>query len=273
MKRNILFLIIGFVFSLSVSGQSFKEDFWTALNAKNMEKAEKTLKAWDFADSNDSELYVAYFNFYTVKSQNAGGTNGYDKEFSQKALDFITEGIERFPTRFDMRIGKVYMLCELKNFTSYTDEVIKFINYSKKIENNWKGENFRLIDKPEEMFFGSIQDFQEKLFAENNTSLYGHIIKISNEMIKVYPNYIQSRINLSTVYIAQKEYDKSIVTLLKAKETEPKNAILLYNIAYAYNLKGDKVNAKKHFELTVANVGEKEGKLKDAAQKQLNAMR
>ena len=167
MNRNILFLVISVLFCAHVSGQSFYKDFKSALDAKNMAKAEEILKAWDFADSNDAELYVAYFNFYTVKSQEAVGlvgTSKYDSKNSKKALEYITEGIERFPTRFDMRAAKIYMLANLKEFTSLTSEVIKTIEYSVKIENEWKGSEFRIMDEPVEMFFGAIVEFQGLLY-------------------------------------------------------------------------------------------------------------
>ena len=272
MNRNILFLAIGLLFCSVTYGQSFKKDFWTALQAKNMIKAEEVLNAWDFADANDPELYVSYFNYYTVKSLEKDSTV-LDKQYTSKALEFISEGIERFPTRFDMRLAKIYMFERLKDFTSFTDEVIKLVNYSKKIEHNWKGENFSLINEAEEVFYGSVMEFQEKLFSEENPSLYKNIIQISNEMVKNYPNHVQSWLNISTINFMQKEYDKSLEALMKAINIEPKNAMLLFNIAHVYGLKGDKENTKKYYELSVANATDKEEKLKEAAQKQLDAIK
>ena len=272
MKKSILFSVISLLFCLSSYGQSFKQDYWAALKEKNMEKAEKILETWDLADANDSELYISYFNFYTIKSLEKDSTV-YEKEYTDKALYFITEGIERFPTRFDMRIVKIYMLGKIKDFTSYTDEVLSMINYSAKIGHNWKGENFSLMTNSAEMFDEAILEFQENLLAENDESLHENIIQISNEMLRCYPNHTQSRINLSTIYIMRKQYDKSIETLLKALERNEKNTIVSYNLAYAYGLKGDKTNAKKYFELTITNATEKEEKLKIAAQRQLDALK
>jgi Tfp pilus assembly protein PilF len=272
MKKNILFSVISLLFCLSAYGQSFKLDFQAALRAKDLVKAEKILETWDLADANDSELYISYFNFYTIKSLEKDSTV-YEKEYTDKALTFISEGIERFPTRFDMRIGKIYMLGSIKEYSAYTDEVINIINYSVKIDNNWKGDNFRLLENPVEMFEDAVLEFQGRLLAENDVSLFKNIIQISSEMLKCYPNDIQSRINLSTIYIKQKEYDKSIETLKKAITIDEKNPIVSYNLAYVYSLKGDKVNAKKYFELTVVNAEGKEEKLKSIAQQQLDAMK
>lgn len=272
MNRNILVLVISLLLCSSVYGQSLKESFRVALDARDMVKAEEILKAWDLRDANDSELYVAYFNFFTVKSIN-NMTGDYDKEYSQKALDYITEGVERFPTRLDMRIAKIYMLDQLKDYKSFTSEVLKLIVQSDKIKNNWKGEDFSLIDRADEMLFGAIVEFQGLLFDKSDTALYKDIIQISEEMQKYYPRNTQCLLSLSTVYITQKEYDKSLETLLKAEKIEPGNSILLYNIAYVYGVKGDKSNAKKYYELTIANIKEQEEPLRDAAQKQLDLLK
>ena len=271
MNRNILLLVISFLFCVHVSGQSFRKDFTSAISAKNMTKAEEILKAWDFADSNDPELYVAYFNFYTVKSQEAVGLIGvgYDKNYAKKALEYITEGIERFPTRFDMRTAKVYMLANLKEFSTLTSEVIKVIEYSVKIKNDWKGVEFRIIDEPVEMFYGAIVEFQGLLYKEKNTALYNNMLKISEAMLKHYPKHVQSMLDISTVYVRQNKYNESIEILSKAVKIEPKNTILNYNLAYVYELKGDKANAKKYFEFVVSNASNKENHLKDAAERHL----
>ncbi len=276
MKRNIFLVIIGILLCSSAFGQSsYKTNFNTALNVRNMTKAEEILKAWDYADANDPELYVSYFNFYTVKSMDAGflSATGYDEKYVQKALEYITEGIDRFPTRFDMRVAKIYMLGQLKDYPAYASEAVRLISYSDKIKNGWKGEDFSLVEKPDEMFNEAILDCQEFLFSKEDPSLYKYMIQISEEMLKYYPKDVQSRLSLSTVYIAQREYDKSLEVLLKANDIDPRNSILLYNIAYVYNLKDDKVNAKKYYELTIKYIKEKEEKLKEAAEKRLEALK
>ena len=275
MNRNILLLVISFLFCVHVNGQSFRKDFISALGAKNMTKAEEILKAWDFADSNDPELYVAYFNFYTVKSQEAVGLvgTGYDSNYAKKALEYITEGIDRFPTRFDMRTAKVYMLANLKEFSTLTSEVIKTIEYSVRIKNDWKGVEFRIIDEPVEMFYGAIVEFQGLLYKEKNTALYNNMLRISEAMLKHYPQNVQSMLDISTVYVRQNKLNESIDILSKAVKIEPKHTILNYNLAYVYGLKGDKANSKKYYELVVSHATDKENHLKEAAQNHLNELR
>jgi tetratricopeptide (TPR) repeat protein len=273
MKKCFIGLTVSLLFcSYGSYGQSFKDAFKGALNANDLAKAEQILKDWDFADANDPELYVSYFNFYTLKSQTKDPRN-YDEVFARKALDFISEGIERFPTRFDMRIGKLYMLVRMKDYPAITTNVIQLIDYSGKINNNWKSEEFRLLEEPEEMLYGAVQEFQELLFAADDEKLYPDIIRISEEMLKHYPKHLQSWLNISMVYVTGKNYDKSLETLLKAEKIDSKDPVLLYNIASVYKLKGEKEQAGKYFELTTRHTTAKEADLKAAAQKQLNSLK
>jgi tetratricopeptide (TPR) repeat protein len=273
MKKNLIVLVIALLScTCNVCGQSFKAAFEKALNEKDMTKAEKILQDWDMTDANDADLYVSYFNFYTLKSMEKDST-AYDKEYTRKALDFISEGIERFPVRLDMRLGKIYMLEKLNDYDTFTNDIIDLIRYSKKTGNNWKGEGFRLVDKPDEMLYGAVQDFLGKIFAKNDTALDGKVIAISEEMLANYPDHTQSLLNISTVNIKRKDYDKSLEALLKADKIKPDDSILKYNIAYVYQEKGDKENAKKYYKFAVDNAKEKESRLKEAAQKQLDALK
>ena len=275
MRKTILSLIICYLFCFNTISQSFRVDFITAINEKDMAKAEAILKAWDLADSNDPDLYIAYFNFYTVKSMEAPVSviSSYDMKYSKQALDFISEGIERFPTRFDMRIAKLYMLRELKKYPDYIAEIKEMIVYSKKIENSWKGEDYTTLPYAEDMFFGAVLDCQEFLFSKKDASLYKNILQISDEMLKYYPNHVQSLLSCSTVYIAQNEYDKALEALQKATVKEPSNAILLYNIGYVYYMKGDRENAKKYFELTVTHSNDQIEHVKEAAKRRLEELK
>jgi tetratricopeptide (TPR) repeat protein len=273
MKKIVLTILISSLFGLpNVSGQSFKDVFVKALAEKNLAEAKEILLAWDYEDRNDPELYPSYFNYYTLKSQEKDSLS-YDKKYADSALYYISEGINMFPTRLDMRVAKIYMLSKLNEFDVLTDETLQLIEYSKKIGNNWKGENFKLVDIPQTVIEGAVQDFQEILFAEKDTTLFDNIRKISESMAKHYPGYEQSWINISTLHAINKEYDKSLEALKKAEKINPKNPFLLYNMAYVYKIKGDKTNAEKYFRLTISHVdNNKEIKLKQAAEEQLKQL-
>jgi tetratricopeptide (TPR) repeat protein len=49
----------------------------------------------------------------------------------------------------------------------------------------------------------------------------------------------------------QNQYDKALEQLLKAEKLNPKDYIVLSNIAQAYKLIGDTKNAIKYYKLTI----------------------
>ncbi|MDR1723482.1 MAG: hypothetical protein LBR84_06040 [Tannerella sp.] len=272
MRKYIFLIIIGLTSFSTLKGQIATDNLRRAFDKKDFKTAESILKDWESRDAENPELYVAYFNFYTLKSLEKDSTK-YDKQYAHKALDYISKGIEHYPTRFDMRLAKLYMYSQLKYYQPLTTEVIKLIEYSKQIDNNWKREDFRLLDNPDKILSGSVLDFQETLFATGDTSLYKNVIRISDVMIKYYPDNVQSYLTKSTVYVTQKAYDKSLEVLLKAKSIEPSNAVLLYNIAEVYKLLNDKDNAKRYFELTVRHATDKQKQLREEARKQANLIK
>jgi tetratricopeptide (TPR) repeat protein len=272
MRIFLLIIALNTLFGLSgVYGQSYKDVFKRAMAEKDLTKAGEILKEWDYTDANDPELYTSYFNYFTTKSLEKDSLK-YEPVYANQALEFINEGITRFPTRFDMRIANLYMLTKLKKYDKLTEDVINLVDYSKQISNNWKGEDFKLIEINNDVLSEAVQEFQEILFAEQDSTLYDNIELISRRMIKQYPDIEQSWMNLSTLYIIKKQFDKSLEALKEGEKINPANSFLLYNIAFVYKIKGDTVNAKKYFKLTIANVKEKEEKLKDAAEEQLRLL-
>ena len=75
--------------------------------------------------------------------------------------------------------------------------------------------------------------------------------EIANEILKYYPNHIESLSNLSITYLLTGEYDKGIDALKKAEKINPKDFIILSNIAQGYKLKGDKEKAIEYYQKTI----------------------
>jgi tetratricopeptide (TPR) repeat protein len=74
---------------------------------------------------------------------------------------------------------------------------------------------------------------------------------IAQEILKYYPNHIESLSNLSITYLLTGEYNKGIEPLLKAEKIDPKDAIVLGNIAQGYKLKGDKETEIEYYEKVI----------------------
>lgn len=282
MNRKTIIILIGLtLFFNSTFSQTFKQQFADLVSKKDTTGQRQLLQKWEKTDSNDPELYVAYFNFYVAKSKkdfielgnNPKGENvlkitdkdaskkepvgyiygnsNYDPQIIKRGFDYAEKGITKNPSRLDIRFGKVYMFGELHDYKAFTEEIIRTINYSNKIKNKWTWTDNKPVDKPEEFLLSSLQTYQLQLYNTNNDDLLDNMQQIAETVLKYYPHHVESLSNLSIVYLIKKEYDKALDALFKAEKLAPTDYIVLSNIAQAYKLKTDYKNSIKYYELTM----------------------
>ena len=282
MKKLFLF----FFFSVVSYGfgqtnyQKFKE-----LYQKNDTIAvQKLLEDWEKVP--DAEFYVSAVNYYFNKSKKEVLTldksvpkkealevkddNGnvvaylsskdlFDTNLLQKTFKYFDEGISKFPDRLDIRFGKVYILGQIEDYENFSKEIVKTIQYSTKNKNNWLWSENEKLEGGEKEFLLSIQDYNNQIYDTNDDSLLKYMKEINEEVLKYYPNHVESLSNLSIVSLISKNYDEALSYLIKAEKLAPEDYIVLNNIAFAYKLKNDKTNAIKYYNL-VKKFGTEEAK-------------
>ena len=279
MKKLLGLILTGFIFSFAVA-QDYQSDFQKYFQENDTINQLKTLNEWEKSNPNDAELFTSYFNYYFNKSRDEiivvaagepptgekylslsdssgnyagfiGSQINYDESYLKKGLDKITEGIDLYPNRLDMRFGKIYVLGQIKDWNSFTKEIVKTIDYSAVNNNQWTWANNEKQKDGEDFFLSSLQDYQVQLYNTGNDDLLLNMREIANTILKYHPNHIESLSNLSVTYLLTGEYDKGIEPLLKAEKINPKDYIVLSNIAQGYKLKGDKEKAIEYYEKTV----------------------
>jgi len=238
----------------------------------------KVLKEWEKSNPKDAELFTSYFNYFVQKAKNSfisisteqpngesfvlkdslnnnvgyfGEQTQYNIEEIEKGFKKIDEGIKLYPNRLDMRFGKIYVLGLLEDWEKFTTEIINTIAYSSKNQNKWTWTNNENHNDGKEFMLSSIQNYQVQLYNTGQDELLVNMRNIANEILKYYPNHIESLSNLSITYLLTGEYDKGINALLKAEKINPKDFIVLSNIAQGYKLKGDKTKAIEYYEKTI----------------------
>lgn len=256
-------------------GQDYKSEFTKSFQANDTVRQREILAEWDKADPRNPELYTSYFNYYFHKSRqelvllskekpkgqsmsfqdSAGNVAGhigqqvnFNREILQKGLGKIDAGITLFPDRLDMRFGKIYALGQVKDWENFTNEIIKTIQYSSQNKNEWTWTNNEKKANGESFFLNALQDYQVQLYNTGDDKLLDNMGSIAKEVLKFYPNHIESLSNLSLKYLVTGDYEKAIEILLKAEKIDPKDAIVLGNIAHGYKLKGDKGKAIEYYE-------------------------
>lgn len=282
MNKRVTLLIFGLTLVFNqVFGQTFKQQFYEFVSKKDTLGQQQLLDKWVKSDSNDPELYIAYFNYFVKKSvkevvtlgQNPEGNDVlqimdkdsskkepvaylygdtyYDQNILKNGFDYIDKGLSKYPNRLDMRFGKIYLLGQIENYEKFTAEIINTIDYSHVNKNKWTWADNKPLDDPENFMLSSIQDYQLQLYNTENDNLIENMKRIAEAVLKYYPEHIESLSNISIVFMLQKQYDKALDTLLKAEKLNPKDCIVLNNIAQTYKLKGDTINAIKYYKLTI----------------------
>lgn len=276
--KTLKFICISLMINSITFGQDYYKDFKKYLNEGDTIKQLELLKSWEITNSGDPELYTSFFNYYfnkskdekiSVSTQKYGDKNftitdstgqivGYlgskilfkEKEFSL-GISKISEGINLFPNRLDMRFGKIYALGQVEDWNNFTKEIIQAIDYSTVNNNEWTWTLNYKKENGKDYFLSSIQDYQVQLYNTGNDSLLVNMRLIANEILQYYPEHVESLSNLSVTYLLVGDYDKGLEPLLKAEKINPEDYIVLSNIAQGYKLKGDKAKAIEYYEKTM----------------------
>ncbi|MFA0964447.1 tetratricopeptide repeat protein [Roseivirga sp. BDSF3-8] len=172
----------------------------------------------------------------------------YDQAEVNKGLEKIEEGIERYPDRLDMRFGKIYALGQVKDWATFTSEVIRTVQHSATNDNQWTWTKNQPKEGGQEAFLHAIQDYQVQLFNTGDTSLLANMRSIAREILDIYPEDVPSLSNLSITYLLAEEYEKGLEPLLRAEKIAPEDDVILSNIAHAYKLNGDKKKAINYYK-------------------------
>jgi tetratricopeptide (TPR) repeat protein len=301
MKKVIIFLLV--LMSFRASGQNYKKDFEKLCVTGDTIKQENLLKKWEKAKPNDAELYIAWFNFYvskakteivttiphpddakataTVSKTKAKGKKvkpapaaytseiGYRQEPLSKGFKYINAGIDKYPTRLDMRFGKIYMLGETYMFTALTKDLVSTIAYSGTIHNKWKWTDNKPLEKPEQFMLSAVQEYVALIYNSGGKAQVDNMKQIAEAVLKLYPKHVESLSDLGISYSVKGDLDNALKNFLKATAIAPKDFIVLNNIANIYEKKSDTTNAIKYYQLT-QKYGDPEAK--DMAGKELKKL-
>lgn len=273
--KNILSILAFSILATCCFGQDYKSQFDQLCEEGDTIRQIDLLTKWESEDPENPELYTSYFNYYFLKSRQEfisasvnqpkgeslqlqdstgqvagflGSVIVYHPEFLQKALDKIDKGIEMYPNRLDMRFGKIYALGQADDWENFTNEIVRTIQYSKENNNEWTWTYNEQQENGKEILLGAIQDYQLHLYETENDDLLKNMRTIAEEILRIFPDHIESLANISITYLLTGEYDKGIETLLEAEKIDPNDGVVLSNIAYGYKMKGDIDNSIKYYE-------------------------
>jgi len=273
-------------------GQGYYQNFKNLFKANDTVKAKQLLAEWESTNANDPELYTSAINFYYSQSKTEvisinqgkstgqgfkitdstgkevgflGSVAGFDTAKLAMAFTYADRGIARFPNRLDIRFGKCYLLQQIQDYDNFTSEVIKAIEYGETIKSNWLWTENKKLDDGEGFMLNTLYEYLQQLYGTGSDSVLKNMQQIGDVSIKYHPSKVEILSITAVAYVLTNNYDKALGYLKQAETINPKDFIVLNNIAECYTRKGDKENAIKYYQLT-AKYGDSDAK-KQAAEK------
>lgn len=275
--KKFIFLLLGITGIANLGlAQDYSAEFETAINDNDTIAQKEILQKWEKATPNDADLFPAWFNYYFNKSReevitlNEGSPLGdrdvlalsdtignpvgyignnvtYDTKYMDQALKIIEKGIQKYPNRLDMRFGEIYTLGEMDNWKEFAQKIIDAVRYSAINKNNWLWTSDEPVKQGKETFLSALQDYQLQIYNTGNDALIPYMQQIAQEILKYYPDNIENMSNMAIGYLISGEYDKALNYLLKAEKINPKDCVVLFNLAYAYREKNDSTKALEYY--------------------------
>jgi tetratricopeptide (TPR) repeat protein len=278
----ILLLLLG----LNTVAQNYQAQFRAAFAKSDTTNAFAIINEWEKSAPKDPELYTAAFNLYFFTSEQAnialekeqkskesfpltdstGKTvgylntkTGYGPEKIARALNYINRGIAQFPDRLDMRWGKCYVLGQIGDYENLTVEVVAALQHAATIKCNWLWTNNQKTPNSQKEMLEAVQRYLKQLYDTQDDKLLVNMQRIGEVALYHYPNSIEILTTTSVTYMLTKNYPKAIGYLKQAEKLNPKDFIVLNNMARCYELTRNKASALKYYQLA-AKYGDAEAK-------------
>ena len=277
MKRFILLLLLICSGPLGFS-QDYQEQFLTAFESGNDSTQRVVLDAWKLATPEDAEYFVAEFNYHVNLAYNevmgilpdppqgeafaitdsTGEVVGYmgsyiswDTVHSESAVEVIRQGIAAHPDRLDMHFGYIHFLGQSKLWEDFAVGIEAVLAQDAANNHQWLWSNNEPFNESD--FPGFFQDYQVTLFNEQDPSLFPYNIRISNAVLKYYPEDIPSITNLGVIAYYQEDLESATTHFQQALDLDPSDMIVVFNLAYMYETLGDVEKAIATYELALAS--------------------
>jgi tetratricopeptide (TPR) repeat protein len=278
MKLLIVFLTLS---SGTVAlAQDFQSRFADLFYKEDTTAQVELLQQWTNASPNDPELAVAYYNVYRSRKEVVsitdeplseeslemkdssghtyymGSVIHYDADTLQKAFTYIDKGLAGNPDRLDMWLGKIYMLGKSESFEAFVKEILRMVEHSTKNKHAWRWTNGEPKEDAERAFFEAVQGYIGTLYERDDQ--IPNMRRVAEGVLAFYPNNIPNLSNAAISYIMTEDYDSALGYLQKAEALDPKDCIVLNNIAETYSKKNDIAKSIEYFNKMITWGGEED---------------
>lgn len=293
---NSRIIIVGLtlaLFALSFTGvraQSYSSQFETLFLTERPDttKIKSLLRMWQHFEQDDPQLYVAAFNFYFAQSRreapaspgfpqdaNLRGDSSrvwtsYDPKKVRIAIEWMDQGIRRFPDRLDMYFGKAHALRISHSFDSFLALMPRILSRSVENRNQWQWSDGKVLDSGRRFMLSTMQGYMRELYQTERKELLPVMSQLGASIVKIYPEEVEVLSMTAVSFVLQQQYAQAVAYLKRAEHIRPRDVVVLNNLAEAYRLSGDKDASLRYLQLVELNGNPEQ---RSTARKQMKALR
>jgi tetratricopeptide (TPR) repeat protein len=264
---TVILSLVLFLFnspSLAMDQSVFKS-MMDKLDAKDFSSVEKFLDREKEGLRQDPEYHVLLLNYAYSKRNNTlivargepqEGDIAIKGKDTGEAVGFIRQGgdeiivdaiaqtrqaLPAFSNRLDIHFGIVSIAAAIKRWDIVGNQLIDILTVSKSITNQWKwGPIGSMEGEPRTFMLKNVQSKIQQLFRAEDEIADKMVIKVSETMIKYYPEVIYGYSNLGVVYLATGKYNLAEKYINQALAINPDDPIVKGNLEILKQRKQDK---------------------------------
>ncbi len=270
----------------TLADSTVQERFYGFLGSEYSDSALYFLNLWKLEDSTDAEFYIASFNYYfsiaerevmvldknvpnaedaLILTDDSGNVAGsmysiiqYDDELVDKGIEAVSQGIEKYPSRLDMYLGRIYVLGKAERKDQQVQKILELIELNYQNPNSWMWSEGEVIEDTT-LVFSAIQDYLYDYFTSDPPDLET-IETINTKLVERYPTHPEFASNEGVIEIYRGNIEAAIVKFKRAESLAPNDGIILGNLGYCYLEVGENEKAKEVYTklLEVGNEEERE---------------
>ena len=236
------------------------EIFQSLLKEGKQDEAYAFLMEWQNENADDPELFLSLFIYYSKRNakefflqphesaedssmvltrpgeQNGSGNPTgriiYRIDDVRAGLVHLEKGLKKYPDRLDMHLEKIRALGRIRDLARQRQAILDVLSLSKKNKNAWQWTGGTELDHPKDFMLESIQGFTAELIR---LMRFDYARKISEEMIRLYPDVPYSYNNLAVIAYREGNDSRAIELFRKAEKINPKDNLVINNIARMYD--------------------------------------
>jgi tetratricopeptide (TPR) repeat protein len=262
MKRIIWILILTWA-ALESRAQTRQDLFYAKWENQDTSNMLSFLQSWIQEEPYNPDVYVGFFNYYAIQTfeemvqvvkdhpqdgldyteikDSLGMVEGYklntmiiNDSILNIAFNWVDKGIQRYPDRLDLRMGKVYIAGETDELNIIENELIKALRAGDSIQHQWKWMKEEVLENPQTFLYGSIQGHLYNLFEREDSLGFLIIERVSQAILEQDPKNVMAIGNLATCRMIDGDYNEAIEILKSALKINDEDPILLSNLGFCY---------------------------------------